>query len=61
MIPARATLYAAFVLTGIVTTLLGPVLPVLVSWWGLDDGDAGVLFVAQFAGSMLGSAISGAA
>jgi FHS family glucose/mannose:H+ symporter-like MFS transporter len=61
VIPARATLYAAFVLTGIVTTLLGPVLPVLVSWWGLDDGDAGVLFVAQFAGSMLGSAISGAA
>jgi FHS family glucose/mannose:H+ symporter-like MFS transporter len=61
VIGARGTLYAAFVLTGVVTTLLGPVLPVLVGWWGLDDGDAGVLFVAQFAGSMLGSALSGAA
>jgi MFS transporter, FHS family, glucose/mannose:H+ symporter len=51
-------LYATFVLTGVVTTLLGPVLPVLVGWWGLDDGRAGLLFTAQFAGSMLGSALS---
>ena len=51
-------LYATFVLTGVVTTLLGPVLPVLVGWWGLDDGRAGLLFTAQFVGSMLGSALS---
>jgi len=51
-------LYATFVLTGVVTTLLGPALPVLVSWWGLDDGRAGLLFAAQFVGSMLGSALS---
>jgi fucose permease len=29
-----------------------------VSWWGLDDGRAGLLFSAQFVGSMLGSALS---
>ncbi len=51
-------LYATFVLTGIVTTLLGPALPVLVSWWTLDDGRAGLLFAAQFVGSMLGSVLS---
>jgi fucose permease len=59
-IPHRpvAVLYATFVLTVVVTTLLGPTLPVLVSWWGLDDGRAGLLFTAQFVGSMLGSALS---
>jgi fucose permease len=52
--------YAAFVLTGIVTTLLGPLLPVLVGWWALDDARAGLLFSAQFAGSMAGSVLSSA-
>jgi FHS family glucose/mannose:H+ symporter-like MFS transporter len=51
-------LYATFVLTGVLTTLLGPALPVLVTWWGLDDGRAGLLFAAQFVGSMMGSALS---
>ncbi len=51
-------LYATFVLTGIVNTLLGPVLPVLVSWWALDDGRAGLLFASQFVGSMAGSVLS---
>lgn len=51
-------LHATFVLTGIVTTLLGPTLPILVSWWALDDTRAGLLFAAQFVGSMLGSAMS---
>lgn len=51
-------LYATFVLTGIVNTLLGPVLPVLVSWWALDDGRAGLLFAAQFVGAMVGSVLS---
>jgi fucose permease len=50
--------HATFVLTGTVTTLLGPILPVLVSWWGLDDGDAGLLFAAQFVGSSVGAALS---
>jgi fucose permease len=49
-------LHAAFVLTGTVTTLLGPILPILAGWWALDDWQAGLLFTLQFLGSMLGVA-----
>lgn len=55
-----ASTHAAFVLTGTVTTLLGPLLPVLAARWALDDARAGYFFTAQFAGSMLGVALSGA-
>lgn len=47
-------LHAGFVLTGVVTTILGPMLPVLSARWGLSDARAGYLFTAQFSGSMLG-------
>ena len=47
-----------FVLTGAANTLLGPLLPVLVGWWGLADPDAGFLFTLQFAGSIVGAALS---
>ena len=43
------TAHAAFVLTGTVTTLLGPLLPVLATRWALEDASAGLLFTAQFA------------
>lgn len=46
--------YGGFILTGVVTTLLGPVLPILSSQWFLTDAQAGRLFTAQFAGSLLG-------
>jgi MFS transporter, FHS family, glucose/mannose:H+ symporter len=49
-----ALLHAGFVLTGVVTTILGPMLPVLSARWGLSDARAGYLFTAQFSGSMLG-------
>jgi fucose permease len=51
-------IHAAFVLTGATNTLLGPMLPVLVGWWGLADPDAGLLFTLQFAGSIAGAALS---
>jgi fucose permease len=51
--------HAAFVLTGTVTTLLGPLLPALATRWSLDDARAGYFFTAQFAGSMAGVAVSG--
>jgi FHS family glucose/mannose:H+ symporter-like MFS transporter len=54
-----AILHAGFVLTGIVTTLLGPILPVLSSQWSLSDAQAGYLFVAQFLGSTAGVVLSG--
>lgn len=54
----RAVIYAGFVLTGMVTTLLGPVLPALASRWSLDDAHAGYLFTTQFLGSMVGVGLS---
>lgn len=52
--PAPALIHVGFVLTGMVTTLLGPVLPALSARWSLDDLHAGSLFTAQFIGSMAG-------
>jgi MFS transporter, FHS family, glucose/mannose:H+ symporter len=54
----RAVIYAGFVLTGMVTTLLGPVLPALAFRWSLDDSHAGYLFTAQFLGSTTGVILS---
>jgi MFS transporter, FHS family, glucose/mannose:H+ symporter len=53
---APLILQAGFALTGIVTTLLGPFLPLLISRWSLSDQSAGLYFTAQFCGSMLGVA-----
>src|SRR6266850_6387170 len=50
--------HAAFVLTGVMTTLLGPMLPVFSARWVLSDSQAGYLFTAQFATSILGVAVS---
>ena len=47
-------LHIAFVFTGVVNTMLGPLLPVLSARWVLSDAQAGYLFTAQFTGSMLG-------
>lgn len=52
-------LLAGFVLTGIVNTVLGPVLPWLTARWSLSDVGAGSLFTVQFAGGLAGGAISG--
>jgi MFS transporter, FHS family, glucose/mannose:H+ symporter len=51
--------HADFVLTGIVMTLLGPMLPILSARWSLNDAQAGHLFTAQFVSSMFGMLISG--
>ncbi|MFZ0761201.1 MAG: MFS transporter [Candidatus Sulfotelmatobacter sp.] len=47
-------LHVGFVLTGVVNTMLGPMLPVLSARWALNDAQAGYLFTAQFSGSILG-------
>jgi fucose permease len=52
------TLFGFFVI-GVVTVLLGQVLPILSSRLGLNDAQAGSLFIAQFAGSLVGTLISG--
>lgn len=55
---AAIAVYGGFVLTGVVTTLLGPVLPTLSAQWSLTDAQAGRLFTAQFASSILGVAFT---
>jgi fucose permease len=57
---AIAVLHAGFVVTGIVTTLLGPILPILITRWSLTDADAGLFFTLQFCGSLAGIASLGA-
>ena len=48
-------LYAGELLTGCGTTLLGCILPALISTWHMSDARAGMLFAAQFAGSSFGA------
>lgn len=52
--------YGAFFVTGIVTTILGPLLPQLSARWHIDDVLAGSLFTAEFVGAILGVVASGA-
>jgi fucose permease len=55
-------LFAGFVLSGIATTIIGPMLPVFIRKWSLDDGRAGlfssVLFLAALGGTLASSAIA---
>lgn len=53
---ASVVVHGGFVVTGIVTTLIGPILPILISRWSLSDQRAGLFFTAQFCGSMVGVA-----
>src|SRR4030088_1857470 len=56
---ASLVLHGGFVVTGIITTLIGPLLPILISRWSLTDQRAGLFFTAQFCGSMAGVASLG--
>jgi MFS transporter, FHS family, glucose/mannose:H+ symporter len=56
---ASVVLHGGFVVTGIVTTLIGPILPILIGRWSLSDQRAGLFFTAQFCGSMVGVASLG--
>src|SRR5258708_36312258 len=53
---APVVLHGGFVVAGIVTTLIGPILPMLIGRWSLTDQRAGLFFTAQFCGSMAGGA-----
>ncbi len=55
-----ALLFAGFVLTGIATVIIGPMLPVFIRKWSLDDGQAGLFFAVQFTSSMAGVGFSSA-
>jgi MFS transporter, FHS family, glucose/mannose:H+ symporter len=49
----------AFLPTGVLTTLLGPMLPILAVHWRLNDTQAGNLFLLQFLAALLGVQFSG--
>jgi len=49
----------AFLPTGILTTLLGPMLPLLMVRWSLSDTQAGNLFLVQFLSSLVGVQLTG--
>jgi fucose permease len=48
-------LHLEFVLTGLVTTLIGPLVPFFVTRCSMSDQDAGLLIAAQFAGNFVGA------
>jgi fucose permease len=49
-----ALLFAGFVLTGVPTVIMGPILPVFISRFVLNDAQAGLFFTVQFATSLAG-------
>lgn len=48
-------LHAGFLLIGIITVILGQILPILAARLSLNDLNAGYLFTAQFTGSLTGT------
>ena len=55
----QPSLFAAMVLAGIATTMLGPLLPRLESRWQIGDATAGLLFAALFLASVATGALVG--
>src|SRR5580704_14915690 len=49
----------AFFPTGILTTILGPMLPILITRWAMNDSQAGNLFLVQFLAMLAGVQLSG--
>jgi FHS family glucose/mannose:H+ symporter-like MFS transporter len=48
----------SFILIGVITTLLGPILPSFSHHWSLTDAQAGFFFTSQYFGSALGVALT---
>lgn len=53
-----ALLHVDFLLTGIVMTFLGPMLPLLAARWSISDEKSGALIFVQFMTSMFGMLLS---
>jgi CP family cyanate transporter-like MFS transporter len=51
-------IYAAFVLTGVATTMLGPLIPAFEARFNLNDARGGLLFTAEFLASVALAAIT---
>ena len=53
-------LCAGFVVNGIVISFIGPILPMFMAKWALNDSSAGLFSLAQFSGSFVGVLLSSA-
>jgi FHS family glucose/mannose:H+ symporter-like MFS transporter len=53
-------LFAGFILIGIATVIIGPMLPLFIQRWSLDDRQAGLFFTVQFTAAMIGVGMSSA-
>ena len=51
---ANAVIHSGFILAGVVTIILGPILPILIARWSMSDERAGLFFTLQFCGNLLG-------
>ncbi|HEX6737415.1 MAG TPA: MFS transporter [Vicinamibacteria bacterium] len=56
--PAAAGLNAAFLLSGVVAVILGPLIPQANERWGLPPSRVGLLFLSQFIASSAGSVVA---
>jgi MFS transporter, FHS family, glucose/mannose:H+ symporter len=52
-------LHVGFVAIGIISPLLGPLIPTLKHQWSITDAQAGSLFASQFTGSLVGTTLTG--
>jgi len=53
-------LCAGFVVNGVVISLIGPILPMFIVRWGLNDSRAGLFSLVQFSASFMGVLVSSA-
>lgn len=58
-VKGTAFAHVDFVLTGVVMTMLGPLLPLFSRQWLLNDTQAGYLFIAQWVSATVGMYFSG--
>jgi fucose permease len=56
----QAALFAGFLISGMIATIVGPSLPTFIARWALDDTQAGLFFTTQFTGSLLGVLLTSA-
>jgi fucose permease len=52
-------LHISFILIGVITTFLGPILPFFSRHWALTDAQSGFFFATQYFGSFLGVILTG--
>jgi fucose permease len=55
----NAIVHSGFIVAGVVTVILGPILPILIARWSMTDERAGLFFTLQFCGNLMGIASLG--